>query len=164
MFNIRALLPKRPVSTYVAKCGHETLLNGDVTVFECTENISISVNEDGSVSFCLECLRKMTIQCAKCGWPIFIGNHVRFYEPKVGGHVERLAVIHNHNPLQLIACFREECAGPDAVLAGRWEPGDNGKGRVGWIPIVQETVLSPDDSFSAPADDPMDLRLVEVDL
>ena len=98
------------------KCGHRTKLTGLVSAFN--ETVQIKIGNDGClVKYCLDCIGEMTIQCALCGRPLFIGHPITIY------------TIYNDEPLYFVGCIDLDCAVAGvADRVGFWLPGDNGKG------------------------------------
>lgn len=107
----------------VAKCGHETEIKGGVSAFGESGTFTIPKNDDGTFDYCLDCIRKMTIRCAWCGKPIFIGQPVTLYTPADENfQIPEHAVIYKENPLRLVGCLRWNCAQTGADRAGFWIP------------------------------------------
>jgi len=123
-----------PLVKKLAKCGHETDIEGEVTAFEQTAVTKMPVNEDGSVDYCLECIGKMAIRCAWCEEPIFIGDPITLYSPSPRKKDEFIlpenAVIYDEEIMSVVGCGRTTCADTGADYAGFWIPGTNGKGKV----------------------------------
>ena len=130
-----------PFRYTATKCGRRTKRSGSVSAFGCTTIIKMPKNESGSVDYCLDCIGKMTIQCAWCGNPIFIGDPITLYEPRDNFKVPEYAVVYNKGPLQLVGCLGWNCANTGADRAGFWLPGEDGKGRVERVPTVYEALL-----------------------
>jgi len=156
---LRVWSPFRYTAT---KCGHRTKQTGNITAFGRTIIISMPKNKKGSVDYCLECIGKMTIQCAWCRNPIFIGNPITLYSPGPHGELffsseepsevqkERRdgdfiipdhAIAYSENPPVLVGCLRMNCADTGADRAGFWMPGEDGKGAVQRVPTVYELML-----------------------
>lgn len=122
----------------VAKCGHETKLKGEVKAFNETTTIEIIPHDDGSIDYCHKCLEKMTILCAWCGKPIFIGDMITLYTPMGKFEISEYVVKYNENPLQLVGCPRSNCAETGADYCGRWLP----PGQVSRFPSLIERSLT----------------------
>ncbi len=103
----------------VAKCGHKTYLK-DIIIFSGKPKI-IKIN-DKNIPYCHKCLEKMTIQCAWCGNPIFIGNRVTIHSPKETFIVPSYAVKHTTHPTGLIGCTRMSCCDMLGEMIGLWMP------------------------------------------
>ena len=94
----------------IAKCGHKTKIKGKVSAFGESGVVTIPKNEDGTIDFCLKCIEEMTIRCAWCGKPIFVGQPVTLYSPispeECNGEKEfkmpDYAVIYQKKPLQFL--------------------------------------------------------------
>lgn len=145
---LASLIPSYYMAT---ECGHRTRRTGKIRAFGQTLIVRMPINEDGSVDYCLDCIGKMTIPCAWCCEPIFIGEPITLYSPysrrnffsseesseaqkKRGGNGSFIipdgAVVYSHDPLYLVGCLKWNCADTGADIAGCWLPGKNGKGRV----------------------------------
>lgn len=124
----------------IAKCGHETKIKGKVTAFGHTTTTKMPVNEDGSLDYCLDCIGKMTIRCAWCKEPIFIGDIITLYSPMKKDEfvLPEDAVIYNEERMTVVGCGRITCADTGADYAGSWLPGENGKGKVHRRPTMIE--------------------------
>lgn len=114
---------KKKEKPIIAKCGHETKLEGTISAFG--EKRKMKMNFDpGNVEYCLDCIAKMSIICPWCGKPIFVGDHITLYSPvdkdfKIAKNVH----VYNQDPLQLVGCQRPSCADTGADYAGFWRPG-----------------------------------------
>lgn len=130
---IRGFFAPRYIAT---RCGHKTKLIGKVESSfggsgSGSEVIGMPVKADGTVDYCLDCLAKMTIRCAWCGKPIFIGSTVTSYLPKDGVTMPDYAVARDGSPAKgYIGCCRCWCVEDLDDLIGRWLPGIHGAGRV----------------------------------
>lgn len=125
------------------KCKHRTKRCGSISVLGHTIIMKIPKNESGAVNYCLNCIGKMTIQCAWCGDPIFIGEPITLYTPCDDDfQIPECAVIYNKKPLQLVGCLGWNCAETGADRAGFWIPGENGKGRVLRVPTACEVIMN----------------------
>lgn len=92
---------------------------------------------NGTIPYTHRDIEQMTILCAWCAQPIFVGDLVTLYSP---GEPDYLApegtVIYSLSPLRMIGCTRCDCVDTGADYAGQWVPDDEkvGKGRVGLMP------------------------------
>lgn len=127
---IYTLYTNWPETFTASKCGHKTRLAGKVKAFEQEIHIKMPKNKEGAVDWCLDCVGNMTIQCAWCENPIFIGEPVTLYSPCDEFEVPEHAVVYNEDPLQLVGCLGWDCASTGGDRAGFWVPGKDGKGRV----------------------------------
>ena len=129
MFLTRMLGLKVPASV----CGHQTKLKDRVSAFGESRGYRL-IPHQGKVEYCHQCLAKMTIRCAWCGKPIFIGSPITLYSPSKPKEfaVPEYAVVYDANRLVLVGCLRWECAETGADRMGFWVP-----------PGVVERVLSP---------------------
>lgn len=157
--------PKEVTATL---CGHRTKLAGEVTAFGESTTVTIPLNEDGSANYCLDCIGKMTIRCAWCVNPIFIGDPITLYTPRsqkdfsrayatrqqlpfvfdsdLGFKIPAHAVVYQRKPLQLVGCMRWECADSAADRAGFWVPStEQGKGTVYRVRTAFEEILAGKD-------------------
>ena len=72
--------------------------------------------------YCHACLEKMTILCALCEKPIFIGAPVSIAETSDEKFVlPKGAVACEYDPLKFITCLRPTCSEP-FYLSGYWHP------------------------------------------
>lgn len=130
---IRGFFAPRYIAT---RCGHRTKVIGKVvSSFGGSGSgsgvIGMPVKADGTVDYCLDCLNKMTIRCAWCGKPIFIGSMVTSYLPKDGVTMPSYAVARDGSPPKgYVGCCERSCLYDVDGLVGRWVPGINGAGRV----------------------------------
>ncbi len=105
-----------------AKCGHTTRTKVHLKAFggECFLELPV---KDGKTSYCWDCLEAMTILCAWCGEPIFIGDPITLYSPTDENfEVPDYAVVYNWELRQLVGCLRMNCADSGAGRAGFWVP------------------------------------------
>ena len=120
-------------------CGHHTKIKGSVTAFGETVQGRLSVIQ-GKTPYCHTCLGKMSIQCAWCGKPIFIGHRVTLYLKQLGVRMPDHAVPYQHEEsgqLSYVGCMR--CADLGFADAhGAWVP----SGRVERIPSPTEIALA----------------------
>lgn len=121
-------------------CGHlVSQVRGKVTAFDETRTCIIPRDSDGHLPYCHACIGSMTVRCAWCGLPIFIGDMVTLYfvggekpDQKIPDH----AVILDAKSRTLVGCSRISCADSGADYAGFWIPADKQRnGR--WIGGVQ---------------------------
>ncbi len=63
-------------SMTAAICGHTTKREGAVTARGRTQIVKLPSNKFDGVDYCLDCVGAMTITCAWCQQPIFIGDFV----------------------------------------------------------------------------------------
>lgn len=104
-------------------CGHKTKLRG-VMKFEGDSTIMRMLpQENGSPDYCLDCIAKMTIKCAWCGSPIWIGRSITLYAPTKKFKIPEYAVRYtDHGHLELVGCLRSMCAMTGADMCGLWLP------------------------------------------
>lgn len=124
------------------KCGHNTKRRGPVSAFGITINTKMPKNENGSIDYCLDCIAKMSIRCAWCREPIFIGDPVTLYTPRQDFQIPEHAVVHSNDPLQLVGCLGSNCAHTGADRAGFWLPGEDDKGCVYLVQTPYEAILN----------------------
>lgn len=123
MLNISSTLKRiLGIKIPTTKCGHETKIKDKISAFGETCGLVVPVS-NGKTSYCHSCLSKMTILCAWCQKPIFIGDPITLYSPK---DVESFTVLkdfhaYSHEPLVLVGCLSWEC-GEYMDRAGFWYP------------------------------------------
>jgi hypothetical protein len=111
---LKALFQKK----VMAKCGHMTRMKGRLRSGK--ESISIELKlSDGRPAHCLDCLNKMSILCARCGRPIFVGDPISVLLPR-GWTPHEQAVACPDYP-GLITCVRSDCT-PIYCVMGAWWP------------------------------------------
>lgn len=109
-----------------AFCGHPVpQTRGTVTAFGVSRACVVPRLLDGRLSFCHDCIGSMTIRCAWCGKPIFLGDMVTLRS--AGGRrrdqtIPDHAVILNAKARILVGCPRPECADTGSDYAGFWVP------------------------------------------
>lgn len=136
--------------TYTAnKCGHKTKRKGFMKDGDHTTIMTMPLAENGSPDYCLDCIGKMTIQCAWCENRINIGSPITLYTPKDSYEVPDHAVPYTEGGSKaLVGCLGWECAETGGDRAGFWLPGDDGRGRVQRVPTAFETLIgNPDASM-----------------
>lgn len=108
-------------------CQHQAKTSRIITLSAFGTSVQIRHNPLW-IDFCEKCLSDMTIQCAWCDQPIFIGDKVTMYQvshvigdPRIPAH----AVVFTREPLVYIGCARTECMSssesPESITA-RLEP------------------------------------------
>ncbi len=121
-------------------CGHlVSQAQGNTTAFDENRTCTIPRDSDGHLPYCHACIGSMSIRCAWCGLPIFVGDMVTLHS--VGGKkpdqkIPDHAVILDAKSRILVGCARVNCADSGADYAGFWIPADKQRnGR--WIGGVQ---------------------------
>jgi len=167
-----------PIRYKATKCGHRTKQTGRVSAFGQSTVMKMPKNKVGSVDYCLDCIGIMTVRCAWCCDPIFIGSSITLYSPgpREGFFSSREptdaqekrkqkdfalpdgAVIYFEHPLTLVGCLGWNCADTGADRAGFWLPGEDGKGRVQRVPTVLETLLGAEKDSVLVVDDLSDIK------
>jgi len=110
--------------TYVASCGHKCIISDELTAFGQTIIYTLPI-KGGKIEYCHKCLGKMTIRCAWCGNPIFIGDFITLYRPtrKKDFVIPSWAVIYdNKKEQQLVGCQRKGCVDSNTDYCGHWLP------------------------------------------
>jgi hypothetical protein len=104
----------------MAQCGHKTKMKGELQAFG-ESGIMTLPKEKTRPEYCLDCIAKMTIRCAWCGKPIFIGDAVTLYSP-VDKNYEfpDYAVFHDKEKMQVVGCLSWGCAYTGGDRAGFW--------------------------------------------
>jgi len=112
---------KMPISdfTLTAECGHETKVRDEVTAHGVTITTTIPI-KDGKTDYCHRCLETMSIHCAWCGRPIFVGDPVTLYVSTDDYAIPDYAVKHEDDAY--VGCLRGDCAETGADRAGFWYP------------------------------------------
>jgi len=122
---IRKLLPRR---SYVAIiCHHNTKREGEIAAFDRKIWMKMPLNKDGGVDYCLSCIAAMTIRCAWCKEPIFIGDPVTLSLPIDKNLIQKGAVIYDG---LYVGCLRQDCTDSGSNGSGFLLPGPDGKGRI----------------------------------
>jgi hypothetical protein len=99
--------------------------------------MSMPLTEDGNLNYCLDCITKMSIQCAWCEKPIWIGDPVTLYIPENNYTIPKYAVRYDKEPQRLVGCLRQDC-GSGVDRKGFWIP----PGKVLRVPSPIEMLLS----------------------
>ncbi len=110
----------------LAECGHRTDLKGFIS-FSGEQRAFMIAQKNGTTPYCHACLAKMTILCAWCGKPIFVGDPVTLsmHNPESDPPLQRCAVRHSDG--SHIGCVRCTCTGAHKTntAVGVWQsPGD----------------------------------------
>jgi len=120
-------------NTYVSNSGQLTKRHGYLEMGGERRFMTLSLNAAANVDYSLAEITAMTIQCAWCKKPIFIGEPVTLYGHKqsskaLAAHV----VVYSDIPLQVVGCLRMACAETGADYQGVWQPDPQhpGKGHV----------------------------------
>jgi hypothetical protein len=132
------------VPRVLANCGHLTLEKGEVSAFGDTVTTAMPRNAEGGFDYCLGCLAGMTITCAWCGEPIFIGDPVTLYGSVSGEGLLGDATPYSEDPKFFVGCLRWNCAQTGADRAGFWLPSNTGKGYVKRTRSLFEMALQSD--------------------
>lgn len=124
---------------YLAKCGHKTYKRDNISAFEKSRILEIPI-EDDEANDCHRCLGKMTIKCAWCEKPIFIGSPITLYSPtdKKGFKLPKHAVIYDKEKMAVVGCLRWDCVNSVIDRAGFWYP----PGKVERVPSPLEIVMA----------------------
>lgn len=109
-----------------------TNIKGSVSAFGETRDVSLKIEDDGTVAYTLDELSNMVIRCAWCGNPIFPGDPITLYSPDEGFQIPDYAVVYNQDPLMLVGCLLWDCADTGADRGGFWVPDETkpGHGKV----------------------------------
>lgn len=98
-------------------CGHKTRISGEICVFG--KMVSVELPADGT-RYCLECLGKMSIQCASCGEAIYPGSGVSSICFADGDLVPEYAVSHPSNDGAYLGCLSGSCSISGGGFTGHW--------------------------------------------
>ncbi len=125
---------------YVANlCKHPTRVSGEIKSFSETCFMEMPLSENGCPDYCLNCISNMTIRCAWCGTPIFIGDPITLYEPADQYQIPNYSVKFLESKIEyLVGCLRYDCAISGADRKGFWMP----PGEVLRVPSPMEIVMS----------------------
>lgn len=120
-------------NTYVSKSGQLTKRHGYLEMSDERRFITLPLNETANVDYSVAEITAITIQCAWCAKPIFVGDYVTLYGYR--GNRDSLAphiVIYDDSPLRVVGCLRMACAETGADYQGMWQPDPEnpGKGHV----------------------------------
>lgn len=121
-------------------CKHSTKLKGRILSKEADFVMEMPLSVDGNPDYCLECIGKMSIQCAWCGNPIHIGNSVTLHLPRDGETYEAPlhAVQYPTDGKYFVGCLRWDCSDGGGIdRAGFWMP----PGQVNRVPSPIEMLL-----------------------
>lgn len=125
--------------TYTANdCGHCTKKTGKVTSHGESHVVSMPLSENGNPDYCLDCIAKMSIQCAWCENSIHIGDPVTLYIPNESFKIPKHAVRYDEDPECLVGCLGWNCASSGADRQGFWMP----PGRVARVLSPIEMLMS----------------------
>jgi hypothetical protein len=127
----------RPIVT-ANICGHSTNTQGKFEAFGKTYAMIMPLAENGRPDYCIDCIGKMSIQCAWCGGSILIGEPITLYIPKDPSKMPAYAVAYDADPTCFVGCLRWECGITGADRAGFWMP----PGRVERVPSPIEMLMS----------------------
>lgn len=150
-------------------CDHTTRRTGTVTAFGETVTTTMPRNATGSTDYCLDCIAAMTVRCAWCGGPIFVGDAITLYTPQSDKDFERVpsaqldlpfvfdkelgcmvpahVVVYQRKPLQLVGCMRWRCADSATDRAGFWVSGKDGRGEVHRVRTAYEELINAERGF-----------------
>lgn len=110
-------------SIYLARCGYETRLVDTVKIFDEMFEVETKLR-DGQPDYCLDCLVKMSIQCAWCGGLIYPGDPITLYRasPSVLDETRPDYAVAYLDGEQLcyVGCLGLLCAESGADRAGFW--------------------------------------------
>lgn len=103
----------------MADCGHKTFRTDEVSAFGETGELEIAII-DGKAPYCHRCLEKMTIRCAWCSEPIFIGQPITLYSLEDKDQkMPEYAVLYDKESNSYVGCVH---CGEMADRAGFWYP------------------------------------------
>jgi hypothetical protein len=100
----------------VADCGHLTSRKGAKMILGKIEKFKLEKGNEPP-EYCLDCIEKFSIRCAKCGGLICPGYPVTWYEPdKIGCEYSRYTTIFDG---KVIGCISNGCS-EAALIIGYW--------------------------------------------
>ena len=118
---------------YATKCGHRTKFSGNLVAFERSKVSVLPIRQDGTTAHCHRCQAEMTIRCAICGKPIFVGDRIMRYYPDKNKILPKHARRHSEEPGTYIACSRQTCFDPYSYRMERWvSPGKIYQASTAW--------------------------------
>lgn len=130
-------------------CGHRTRSKGVVQAYGEQTIMQMPRHHDGSIDWCLGCIEAMTIRCALCGKPIFIGDLIALPVWGSPSPLPSFGVVYGGTPLRVVACLRVGCADSGADCAGSWMPeGETKRGHVRRARSVPERSTPSERSLS----------------
>lgn len=128
------LMRRKKNRTYVASlCGHTTRLIATVQAFDYKAEVELPQNERQLPMYCASCLGKLSIRCAWCCRPIFVGDPVTLHKTKDDFLVPDESQEFSYAPLRLVGCMHEDCADISDPMSGFWRIDSRGKCVVGEI-------------------------------
>lgn len=114
-----------PHRRYLAKCGHETKLEGVISKFGKETEITLCFDDEGVIDTCLQCVSDATIACAWCGEHILPDEGITLYasvDPKYSPHEG--SVVYKKDDVSgkvyYVGCLRWNCADSGADRTGFW--------------------------------------------
>jgi hypothetical protein len=109
--------------TYKANlCGHRTKRTGKLTSHGESHVMKMPLAENDAPDYCLECIGKMSIQCAWCCSSIHINDPITLYGVKDGEVIPDHAVRFQGDPTKFVGCLGWDCAESGGHRAGFWVP------------------------------------------
>jgi len=140
----------------IAKCGHFTKRKDKIFAFD--EECEIEILGKDQPEFCHRCLEKMTIRCAWCGKPIFIGDIITLYSPsKKNKQMPEYALVHDVKTNSFVGCGRTSCADSGCDYCGYW--GTKGVIR---FPSIAERVMSSGQVLVGNPTDPASIHSLSI--
>ncbi len=110
--------------TFIAnECGHKTKIKGKIEFFGRTSTMKMPLSKNDCPDYCLECIAKMTIQCAWCKNSIVIGSPITLYTPKESFEIPKHAVLYTEDDSKaLVGCLKGSCFDLPDDMCGHWLP------------------------------------------
>jgi hypothetical protein len=122
LFFVKSYFDDKKIYAYC--CGHMTNAE-DFLEYEGERAVlELKIDESGETFYCHKCLQEMTIKCAWCGKPIFVGAPVTLY--KAAENEEKnlpvYAVLFNKEENTYLGCWRKDCCEKKEDIVGQWHP------------------------------------------
>lgn len=122
-------------------CKHHTQKKGRVQALGDRFTMNMPLSDNGKPDYCLECISRMSIQCAWCSNSINIGDPVTLHLPRDGEVYEAplYAVRYPTNGKHFVGCLRWDCSDGGGIdRVGFWMP----PGQVNRVPSPIEMLLA----------------------
>ncbi len=101
-------------------CKHKTKREGEIHYFDHTSIMKMPLSKNGNPDYCLDCIARMTIQCAWCRTPITIGSPITLYTPKDSRVPKHAVAYTKDNSKTLVGCTHQSCTLLPDDMSGYW--------------------------------------------
>lgn len=109
---------------YTAMCGHKTKDPARLSFAGWKSGLVSLPRQQEKIYYCSSCLERMTVLCAWCCRPIFVGEAVTAYQPLENFEPPLLAQVYEKDSTRLIGCSRPDCLSSPTDIIGRLVPND----------------------------------------